>query len=337
MIFVDNEQNFNPAVNLAIEEYILRQLIEYPEILLFYINEPSIIIGRHQNTIEEINQEYVKENQIHVIRRLSGGGAVYHDHGNLNYSFITHGGTENVLNFEKFTAPVITALRKMGISAELSGRNDIVVDGRKISGNAIYSSPQGLVCHGTLLFNTNLTRLGNALQVKPGKIESKGIPSVRSRVANISEFLPGPMTIETFREKILESVFEPVPDADAPETGMAQYHLTADDWAQIREIQKNRYDSWDWNYGKSPAFNVQKTRRFPFGEIDVRINVQNGKIRDIQFFGDFFSSTEPAELAALLTGTRYEKSASRSCLVGIHPEKYFGGLNQDELLNLLYE
>lgn len=328
MIFIDNENTYNPSINLAIEEYILRNLLDYPEILLFYINEPSIIIGRHQNAIEEINRDYVESNNIHVVRRLSGGGAVYHDHGNLNYSFITRGGKEDVLNFRKFTAPVVAALNQMGVAAELGGRNDILVDGRKISGNAIYSTSEGIVCHGTLLLAADLSRLSDALNPKPEKIMSKGIQSVRSRVANISEFLPEPIAIELFRQKILESVFSNGP--------IDQYHLSQSDWKKIHEIAEHRYSTWDWNFGQSPEFNIQKTKRFPFGEVDARIDVQEGLIRSIQFFGDFFSEYEPTELAEILKGVRYDRNSLASCLNGVEPQKYFGGMTADELVDFLY-
>lgn len=329
MIFIDNENNYDPHINLAIEEYILRNLTELEEVLLFYINEPSIIVGRHQNALEEINREYVDQNHIHVVRRLSGGGTVYHDHGNLNFSFITRGGKENVLDFRKFTAPVIHALNEMGVAAELSGRNDILVDGRKISGNAIYSSSQGIVCHGTLLLNTDLSQLSNALNVKPSKMVSKGIQSVRSRVANIVEFLPSPLGIEEFRQKLLTSIF-----VNAPE--ITQYKLTKQDWQKIKELTTSRYLTWEWNYGQSPEFNVQKTNRFPFGEIDARINVENGIIQSIQFFGDFFCEDEPTGLADRLQGVRYDRDAIETALQGVDLVKFFGGLTVAEFAEFLY-
>ncbi len=329
MIYVDNEKTYLPQVNLAIEEYILRNLVDLQEILLFYINEPSIIVGRHQNALEEINREYVETNQIHVVRRLSGGGAVYHDHGNLNYSFITRGGMEDILNFKKFTAPVITALNQMGVAAELSGRNDILVDGRKISGNAIYSSNQGIVCHGTLLLNTDLTRLSAALNVKPGKIISKGIQSIRSRVANIVEFLPEPIDIEDFKQNLLKSIFSGQPE-------ITQYHLSPDDWEKIHELAKTRYQTWDWNYGHSPEFNVQKTNRFPFGEIDARINVVDGFIQEIQFYGDFFCEEEPVSLSQSLIGVKYVRHAITDALAGVDVSRYFGGLSTDEFVDFIY-
>lgn len=182
MLFVENEPNKDPRINLAIEEYLIRNVAPKEEILLFYINQPSIIIGRNQNTVQEINVDYVREHDIIVVRRLSGGGAVYHDLGNLNFSFIAPNSPGNFHNFQKFTQPVIQVLTKMGVPAELSGRNDILANGKKISGNAQYVSGPRMVSHGTLLWNTDLSIVGEALRVKQAKIESKGIKSVRSQI-----------------------------------------------------------------------------------------------------------------------------------------------------------
>jgi lipoate-protein ligase A len=328
MIFVDQGKINDPSINLAIEEYLLRNVELNEDILLFYINEHSIIIGRHQNTIEEINQAYVEAHGIHVVRRLSGGGAVYHDLGNLNFSFITQNIRENVHNFRKFTEPVIQVLHEMGVPAELSGRNDILADGRKISGNAQYITPRRMYNHGTLLFNADLSHVQEALNVKQSKIVSKGIKSVRSRVANISEFLQVPMTVEEFRGRILSGVFQGA--AEIP-----QYHLTPEDWQGINKLTVERYRSWDWNYGESPAFNVQKVNRFSFGEIDARIDVQRGVIGSIKFFGDFFSQSEPAELEQRLIGTRYAQADLQHSLEGINLSDYFQDLSQEEFISFL--
>ena len=328
MIFVDQGKINDPSVNLAIEEYLLRNVELGEDILLFYINGPSIIIGRHQNTIEEINQAYVEAHGIRVVRRLSGGGAVYHDLGNLNFSFITQNARENVHNFRKFTEPVVKVLQEMGVPAEMSGRNDILADGRKISGNAQYITPRRMFNHGTLLFNSDLSHVQEALNVKQSKIVSKGIKSVRSRVANISEFLSAPMTVEEFKGRVLTGIFNGAIE-------IPQYHLTAEDWQGINQLTEERYRSWDWNYGESPAFNVQKINRFPFGEIDARIDVQRGVIRSIKFFGDFFSQAEPAELEQRLIGARYAPVDLQRALEGVNLADYFQDLSQEEFLNFL--
>ncbi len=324
MLFVDNQNEHDPAVNLALEEHILRTAQTDEDLLLFYINEPSIIIGRHQNTIEEINRDYVEQHGIHVVRRLSGGGAVYHDLGNLNFSFITESHPENFRNFKKFTEPVVRALASLGITAELSGRNDLLIEGRKISGNAQYIAKGRMVSHGTLLFNSDLSHVSDALNVKAEKITSKGIKSVRSRVANISEFLSQPMTIEVFRQCLLTHIFPGV--EQAPE-----YLVRAEDWAAVHRLADERYRSWDWNYGHSPDFNVEKRQRFPGGEIDARLDVQQGIIRSVKFYGDFFAEVEPETLERRLVGVRYTCDDINRALQDEALERYFSGLDLPSL------
>ena len=208
MLFIDNENITDPRVNLAIEEFALKHLDINETYLLFYINEPSIIIGKNQNTVEEINADYVRDEGIHVVRRLSGGGAVYHDLGNLNFSFITKDDGNSFHDFKKFTDPVVKALKKLGVNAELSGRNDILADGKKISGNAQFSTKGRMFSHGTLLFDSEIENVVSALNVRMDKIESKGIKSIRSRVTNIREHLDEDMTMEEFKQTLLAYLFE---------------------------------------------------------------------------------------------------------------------------------
>lgn len=330
MFFVDNKGITDPRVNLAIEEYVLKNMdIEKDSFLLFYINQPSIIIGKNQNTIEEINTDYVEENEIIVVRRLSGGGAVYHDLGNLNFSFLTKDDGDSFHNYKKFTQPVVDALGKMGVNAELSGRNDILAEGRKVSGNAQFSTKGRMFSHGTLMFDTEIDAVVSALKVKKDKIESKGIKSIRSRVANISEFLTEPMTIEQFRLEILKSVF-------GGEENIQYYELTEQDWENIYQLSKERYQTWEWNYGKSPRFNIQKTHRFPSGGIDIRLEVNKGLIEDATIFGDFFGVGDVEEVVQLLIGTQYDRTAIGKVLVDIDIPTYFGGVTKEEFLQLIY-
>ena len=329
MLFIDNENQHDARVNLAIEEYIIRNIAPHEEILFFYINGPSIIIGRNQNTIEEINVDHVEANGITVVRRLSGGGAVYHDLGNLNFSFIAPNSVGNFHNFRKFTQPVIDVLQAMGVPAELSGRNDILADGRKISGNAQYVSGPRMVSHGTLLWDTDLSVVGESLRVKQAKIESKGIKSVRSRVANITEFLPEPhMDIMAFRQKIIDGVFAG--------GELRQYQLTADDWKGIMALSESRYQTWDWNYGRSPAFNLKRETRYPGGGIEALLEVEKGRVQGLKFYGDFFGQRDVAELEQKLLGCRYEPEALRACMNSVEIGNYFVNFGLDELISLLY-
>ncbi|MGG1676640.1 lipoate--protein ligase [Neobacillus sp. NRS-1170] len=329
MLFIDNKGITDPRINLAIEEYALKNLDINETYLLFYINEPSIIIGKNQNTIEEINTEYVEGNGIHVVRRLSGGGAVYHDLGNLNFSFITKDDGESFHNFRKFTEPVIKALQKLGVNAELSGRNDIEVQGRKISGNAQFSTKGRMFSHGTLLFDSEMDHVVSALKVKKDKIESKGIKSVRSRVANISEYLTEKITIEEFRSLILKYIFEGKGE-------ISEYVLTVEDWEKIHQLSRERYQNWEWNYGKSPKFNLQHSHRFPVGSIDVRLEVNKGTIENCKIYGDFFGVGDVSELENKLKGVRYEKGEIDKVLIDIDTTYYFGKISKDEFINLIY-
>jgi lipoate---protein ligase len=328
MLFIDNKGITDPRINLAIEEYALKNLDINESYLLFYINEPSIIIGKNQNTIEEINTDYVEKQGLHVVRRLSGGGAVYHDLGNLNFSFITKDDGESFHNFKKFTEPVVTALHKLGVKAELSGRNDIIAEGRKISGNAQFSTKGRMFSHGTLLFDSEMENVVSALRVKKDKIESKGIKSIRSRVANISEFLTEQMTIEEFRSTLLDFIFDG--------SDVEEYILTEEDWKNIHELSKERYQNWDWNYGKSPKFNLQHSHRFPVGSIDVRLEVNKGKIDNCKIFGDFFGVGNVEDIEEKLAGTRYERKDIAGALEGVDIQHYFGNITKDEFVDLVY-
>ncbi|GEK33469.1 lipoate--protein ligase [Kurthia sibirica] len=330
MLFIDNKGITDPRINLAIEEYALTNLDVEEGLLLFYINKPSIIIGRNQNTVEEINTEYVDNNGIIVVRRLSGGGAVYHDLGNLNFSFLTKDEGDNFQNFKKFTQPVVDAMKNMGINSELSGRNDILADGKKISGNAMFSTKGRMFSHGTLMFNADINEVVNALRPKKEKMESKGIKSVRSRVTNIIEHLEDKtITIEDFRLAILHSIF-------GGEENIKYYELTEADWEAIHKLSEERYQTWEWNYGKSPKFNTQRSKKFASGLIDLRLEVKKGLIEDLHIFGDFFGVGDMVDVEQALKGVRYEASAIHAALETVDIPKYFGGVTTDEFVQLMY-
>jgi len=329
MKFISNRNITDPTLNLALEEYVLRSLPDTDDYLLFYINEPSIIIGKNQNTVEEINAEYVEENGIHVVRRLSGGGAVYHDLGNLNFSFIMKDDGQSFHNFKKFTEPVVRALRKMGVDAELTGRNDLQVGERKISGNAQFSTKGKMFSHGTLLFDSEIENVVSALKANAEKYVSKATKSIRSRVANISEFLAEPMTIEQFRTNLLKSLFE-------GETDIPYYELSEQDWDNVHKLADERYRSWEWNYGRSPAFNVRQTKRIEgAGTFDVRLQVEDGVIAGATIYGDFFGRGDSAELAARFVGTRYESAALSRLLDDIDLTYYCGPVTKEQWLELM--
>lgn len=318
-----------PAWNMAMEELIMKHLPS-DDYLTFYIHDPSIIIGQHQNTIEEINEDYVREKGIHIQRRLSGGGAVYHDHGNLNFSFIVRGTRDNVNDFNVLTQPVIKTLEKLGVHAELSGRNDILIDGKKFSGNAQYFHNGRLLQHGTILFNSEMSELGNALKVKEMKIQSKGVKSVRSRVTNIIDYLEDKsLTIEEFQALLLETIGEIYP--------LEEYELTEEEKAIHEKLVHEKFLTWEWNYGKSPAYNISKARKFPFGIVDARIDVDDAVIQSIRLFGDFFVREDIATLEKHLTGVRYNREDLLEALKTIDIQDYFNQMTPEEFVDFLIQ
>ena len=335
MIFVSNEEITDPRINLAIETYLVQEMPLDEPILLFYINEPSIIIGRNQNTIEEINTEYVEKQGIHVVRRLSGGGAVYHDAGNLNFSFIMPDDGESFRNFGKVTQPIIDALHDMGVEgAELKGRNDLVIDDKKFSGNAMYSTNGRMFAHGTLMFDSDVNEVVNALRVRKDKIESKGIKSIRSRVTNIKPYLSDThqnMSTKDFRQEILLKIFE----TDKLED-VNVYKLTEKDWERINAISDKLYRNWDWNYGRSPEFDLVRRQRFAIGSIEAKMNVSEGEIKEIKLFGDFFGLGEISDVEKVLTGVKYDKESIKAAVEEIDVKKYFGNIEKEDLVGLLY-
>ncbi len=329
MLLIDNRDIRDPRLNLALEEYAVRHLPADENYVLLYINEPSIIIGKNQNTLEEINHDYVRAKGIHVVRRISGGGAVYHDFGNLNFSFIQRYRQGAILDFARFTGPIVAILNELGVPAELTGRNDILAGGRKISGNAQFFTANKMFSHGTLLFDSRLEEVVEALNVKMSKITSKGLKSVRSRVANITEFLDGTIDMNGFRDRIIDGLF-------AEQGGVTRHEFDDSEWDAIRELAQTKYHTWEWNFGSSPAFNVQKTHRFPIGEIDARVDVKKGVVQSIRFFGDFFGEADVADLEAQLTGIRFDREAIAEALAGVDVSKYFAGLSDAEFVDFLY-
>lgn len=334
MLFVDNQENTDPRTNIALETYLVENRLTDQPLLLFYINEPSIIIGRNQNTVEEVNQRYVEEHGIHVVRRMSGGGAVYHDLGNFSYCFIQeeHGPARD---FSVFTRPVIEALHQMGVAgARLEGRNDLLIDGKKFSGNAMYIRNGRMTAHGTILYDADLDAVTAALKPRADKIESKGIKSVRSRVTNIRPYVADAyqhLNTREFRDHLLLRIFGVNSRADVPE-----YTLSADDWAQVAAIRAERFANWDWNYGRSPAFTSERYHKYPQGAVDFRFNVeQGGNIKEIKIYGDFFGVGDIADVEKRLTGIPYRRDAITAAFADIDTALYFGGIAAKDLIDQL--
>ena len=326
MLYIRNDCT-DPYFNLALEEYLF-SLDDETSYMLLWQNEPTIVIGKYQNTAEEVNSEYVKEKDIHVVRRITGGGAVYHDLGNLNYTFISKGTGKKEFDFGKFTMPIVKALAKLGIKAELSGRNDITIDGKKFSGNAQYVKYGKVLHHGTLLFNSQMEELTRALKVSPDKFQSKGIKSVRSRVTNISDYMSEAISIDAFKKLLLDFMHE-------EDMELTEGKLSDIDLAEIDSLMRNKYMTWNWNYGFSPEFNVKQEQRFAGGKLEALIDVKQGVIHGIKFYGDFFGSENPEEIEVLLTGKRYMEDELRGVLSQLNINDYFKGITLDELLSCI--
>lgn len=327
MIRIVNDHT-DPRINLAVEEYALNYLDPSQDYVILWQNEPTVVVGRNQNTVAEVNGPFIKERGINVVRRLSGGGAVYHDWGNLNFTFIVDADKEMVSNFEYFTKPVIEALASLGVKAEFSGRNDITIDGKKFSGNAQYWSKNRLLHHGTIMFNSDLDVVQEALNVKADKLQSKGVKSVRSRVTNIYPYLSNPISIEEFKEVLLQFL---IPGE------RRDYVLSEEEWAIVHKLKEERYAKWEWNYGASPECEMEKERRFAGGKLELKLNVVEGLIQGLKIFGDFFGRRDVAELEQLLNGRQYRESAVAEALEQVEFEEFFFGITREDFLQCLFD
>ena len=316
----------DPYFNLALEEYVFERMDKSKSYFMLWQNDNTIVVGKYQNTAEEIDQAYVDAHGIRVARRLSGGGAVYHDKGNLNFTFIVDRADAPGLNFKIFVEPVIRALARFGVHAEFTGRNDLTIDGMKFSGNAQYARRGRLLHHGCIMLDSNLTSVADALRVKEAKFDSKAVKSVRSRVTTINAHAPAPISMEDFKGALKEC---------AMASGeLEPCTLTEEDLAAIRKLRDEKYATWAWNYGFSPAYDMRREMKFPAGLVTAHLSAEGGKIKAVRFYGDFFGSGELGELEGAMVGLPLDGHLTEA-LEALRVGDYMSGITAEELSRLL--
>jgi len=313
----------DPFFNLASEEYLLKSYQD--DIFLIYRNHPSIVVGKHQNTLAEIHLAYVLENGIIVARRISGGGTVYHDLGNLNFAFINSGMEGQMVDYKKYTRPIIEAIRSMGIKVTLGPRNELLTGKLKISGTASHVYKQRALHHGTLLFSSDMRHLESALKSRSGRFQDRAVRSVPSRVTNIREQLEQPMEMEEFARRIFNHILDTV-------SGATPYSFTGTDLNEIRSLSRRKFSTWEWNYGYSPRYEYRRTLNYEGGKIDLQMQVEKGIIRAVSFTGDFMSTRQVHQLEELLVGAIHDPETLRMRISDIRVEDYITGLDNEILL-----
>ena len=316
----------SPSFNLALEEYLLSNF-KNGEIIMLWRNEPSVIIGKNQNAYAEIDAEYVKANNITVVRRLTGGGAVFHDLGNINYTLISDYNSENFGDFKGFAQPICEFLSRYGVSAELSGRNDITIDGAKISGTAQTVKNGRNLAHGTLLYSADISALAKALRPNQKKLEDKAVRSVKSRVGNIKDICSLSLSAEEFMKELSEYFLE-CKDCEL-------YTLSDADIEATKRIEDEKYSKWEWNFAFSPNFSLKTEKKYPFGIVECHLEVADGKISDIRFYGDFFGIENIEVVENLLKNVKFEQNEIEKALENISLDSYIKGMSKAELAQLI--
>lgn len=295
---------------------------------MLWRNDKSVIIGKNQNALQEVDFDFVKEHNIKVVRRLTGGGAVFHDLGNVNFTFILKG-DEKFADYSFFTRPIIELLGSFGINATLSGRNDMLIDGKKFSGNAQCAYRGRVLHHGTIMLGADLSYMSGALNVNPLKVQSKGIKSVKSRVTNINEHLKEPVSATDFIEKLAKNVLS--------QTGESSfYELTKRQTEKIKQLCDKKYSTWEWNFGFRRDYTLKSQKRFDGGIVEAQIKLKDDKIFDIKFFGDFFSKKDIADVENLLKGTDFVPKKITDTLNTINIDDYFSNITTHELLSVIF-
>ncbi len=326
MRYIDNNCT-DPYFNLALEEYLLREV--NGEYFVLWRDEPCIVVGKNQNTLSEINEEYIKKHDIKVVRRQSGGGAVFHDLGNLNFTFIVEDDGKKFNDFETFVIPIIGVLNELGVKAEFSGRNDLLIDGKKFSGNAQCKYKNRVMHHGTLLFSSDIVNLSDALISKPIKFSDKAVKSVSSRITNISEHLKESFSVTDFKNKIFEYI-------GREEKDKVITTLDNEEIEEVKNLVKTKYETWQWNFGQSPKYNFYNEKKLSAGTIELSIDVEKGIMQHIRIFGDFFGEGNIEDIEKALIGKKHNTEEIHRVIDNINIKSYFGNVSKQELLSLFF-
>lgn len=338
MYLIESKRNgewiLDPGLAMALQEYVKDYLFLDEDILLPYIMQPAIQIGKFQNAYEEVNQPYLDEQGIKVVRRETGGGAIYLDDRNMNFSFLLKGDHNVYGNYARLYEPAIQALKKLGVKGlEQEGRNDLVLDGKKVSGAAMTLHNERIYAGFSLLLDPNFERMVLALSPNQKKISSHGIQSIRSRVGSLRPYFSPEyqnITVEDFTEYMICQLLNVSSITEAK-----RYAFTAEDWKQIDKIAAEKYNNWDWNYGRFKQFEYQITERFPIGTVTVGIQALHGKINEFQISGDFFATKDIRDVEERLIGTRLRKDDLLEALASIDLTNYLGDLSTEEFVQFI--
>ncbi|MDY3281083.1 lipoate--protein ligase [Dysosmobacter sp.] len=326
MIYIETGSS-DVYYNFGLEYYFTVEKRLPDTVFLFWRTTPTLMVGKYQNVLEEINKPYADAHGIRIVRRMSGGGTIYTDPGGWQYTFIQHRETQQI-EFHQYIAPVIDALEELGVHAEFNGRNDLTIDGKKFSGSAQYRMGDCLVHHGSLLFDTDIQQMVASTTVDSYKILSKSIKSVRDRVTNIAEHLPAPMDADAFKACMVRHIMQ---GSDRV------YQLTPEDDRRIRELAAEKFNNWEAIYGADPKFNIERTGRFAGGKMQFKIDVRKGVIQSAAVYGDFFSTLDAESICVALTGCRYEREAVLQALLDHHIDGAVYRISAEEMRDLIVD
>ncbi len=325
MLIIRNHST-NPYFNLAAEEVLLKDFQE--DVFMLWRNKPSVIIGKNQNAIREINTLFVEDHDIPVVRRLSGGGAVFHDLGNINFTFIRKDNGKSFNNFRTFTQPILDVLNDMGVKASFSGRNDLIISGRKFSGNAQFKYKNRVLHHGTLLYNAKIHDLSKALRPKSAHIQGKSIRSVRSRVTNICDHLDPPLAIEDFISRVEAHILKATDH---------RFHTFSDQEVEgIYRLASCKYETWEWNFASSPSFTYSYETQGDYGQLQLTFSVDQGTMEDVRILGNFQGQGNIQDLERMLTGLPHRRSAVVEALKPVEISRYVKGMDLESFASLIY-